>query len=339
MLIPGDSHEDLLLGPTLTTSPGNPPVIHMLFTTTDRFGHDTIGDVVYRTSTDLCATLSAPAMPPGLQARVGADGVVEAAGLGMVHHPQTDCILGIGALTRYRNGEVIGGYTHRAIAYAVLDLAGGAWSPWRTFQPPGAVYGTNPAFQPCPQLHVFEDGDVLVPFQWCKEGGDNRRMWSGTVRCAFDGITLLPKAVGNAHSIPVGRGLYEPELIEWRGRFYMTLRAEDKRGYLTQSDDGLHWSIPTPWRWDNGEEIAMDQTQTRLLAHSNGLLLVYTRIREDNGNVFRHRAPLHCAELDPDTFCVRRATERILFANKGLPMGNFSVCPVTPEESWVGVAE
>ncbi len=339
VLIPGDSHEDLLLGPVFTTSPGSPPVIHMLFSTTDRHGRDTIGQVVYRTSKDLCATLSPITMPPGLQVRAAEDGALEAASLGLVYHPQTNTVLGVGCMTQYKEGHVLGGYTHRAIAYAVLDLKAGEWSSWRAFQPPGAVFGKNPAFQPCPQLFVFDDGDVLVPFQWCKEGGGNSRMWSGTVRCSFDGKDLVPGETGNGHSIPVGRGLYEPELVAWKDRFFMTLRAEDKRGYLTQSGDGLHWEEPVPWTWDDGQEVAMDQTQTRLLTHSDGLLLVYTRIRDDNGNVFRHRAPLHCAELDPETLRLKRKTERIIVPNKGLPVGNFYVCPVTPDESWVGVAE
>ncbi len=329
----------ILLGPVLTTSPGNPPIIHMLFTTTDRHGRDTIGKVIYRNSTDLCATMSPIAMPPHLQVRKAEDGALESAHLGLTYHRQTNTVLAAGCMTRFKGGHVVNGHTHRAIAYTVLNLQSREWSPWRTFQPPGAVYGKNPAFQPCPQLHVFENGDVLVPFQWKKNGQGSPRMWSGTVRCSFDGKNLVPQKSGNSHTIPVGRGLYEPELVEWRGRFYMTLRAEDKRGYLTQSDDGLQWDDPVPWTWDDGQVVAMNQTQTRLLTHADGLLLIYTRIRDDNGGVFRHRAPLHCVEVDPKTFRLRRKTERIIVSNRGRPVGNFYVCPVTPEESWVGVSE
>jgi len=71
--------------------------------------------------------------------------------------------------------------------------------------------------------------------------------------------------------------------------------------------------------------IPMHTTMTKLLSHSDGLLLVYTRIREDNRDVFRSRAPLRCADVDPGTLSLRRSTERILIPNNGLPVGNFWV--------------
>jgi hypothetical protein len=39
--------------------------------------------------------------------------------------------------------------------------------------------------------------------------------------------------------------------------------------------------------------------------------------------------------VDPERLVVERKTERILLPNLGQPFGNFGVCSVTPEETWV----
>ncbi|MEF8811120.1 MAG: hypothetical protein V5A47_09375, partial [Bacteroidales bacterium] len=79
-------------------------------------------------------------------------------------------------------------------------------------------------------------------------------------------------------------------------------------------------------------------------SHSDGLTLVYTRIRKDNDNVFRNRAPLHIADVDLKTLSLKRSTERIVVPNQsekgsGLPVGNFWVWPINQKESYVIVAE
>jgi len=135
------------------------------------------------------------------------------------------------------------------------------------------------------------------------------------------------------------RGLYEPHAVSWRGRVFMTGRAEDGRGHLLVSPDGLKWEAPVPWAWDSGETIRMDQTMTKLLAHSDGLVLVYTRIRGDNAGTFRHRAPLHLADLDGQTLRLKRETERVIVPDRGMAVGNFWAWPLNAEESLVATAE
>jgi hypothetical protein len=118
------------------------------------------------------------------------------------------------------------------------------------------------------------------------------------------------------------------------------MRAEDGRGYVAVSEEaGRTWREPQSWRWDDGEPIAMHTTMTTLPAHPGGLLLVYTRIRDDNRDVFRGRAPLHCTDIDPATLTLRRSTERIVVPNRGLPVGNFWVWPIDEDRSYVAVAE
>lgn len=43
--------------------------------------------------------------------------------------------------------------------------------------------------------------------------------------------------------------------------------------------------------------MAMTKAITKLLSHSSGLVLVDTRKRGDNREYFRHRTPLHIADI------------------------------------------
>lgn len=63
------------------------------------------------------------------------------------------------------------------------------------------------------------------------------------------------------------------------------------------------------------------------------------RETSNNDHVFRHRAPLFIAQVDPQRLCVIRATERILVPQRGARLGNFGVTDVSQEETWVTVAE
>ena len=138
----------------------------------------------------------------------------------------------------------------------------------------------------------------------------------------------------------IKRGFIEPQMVQYKDRLYMTMRAEDGYGYITTSDNkGRSWQEVKAWTWDDGSKIPMHTTMTKLLSHSDGLVLVYTRIRDDNDNAFRNRAPLHCADVDPANLSLKRCTERIIVPNKGMPLGNFWVWPINQHKSYVTVAE
>ncbi len=161
-----------------------------------------------------------------------------------------------------------------------------------------------------------------------------------SVTARIEGDKFRPLYVSNSFTSKVGRGLYEPHIAVFKDRCYMTARCEDGHGYIMVSDDnGRNWSKPKPWAWDNGDDIPMNQTMTKLLSHSQGLVLIYTRKRKDNQSVMRNRAPLHCADLDPVTLTLQRSTERVIVPNKGNPIGNFWVWPINQQESWVTVTE
>jgi hypothetical protein len=132
--------------------------------------------------------------------------------------------------------------------------------------------------------------------------------------------------------------LVEPSLTRFGGRYYLTLR-NDRAGYVTASDDGLHWRPIREWTFDDGKPLGSYNTQQHWLAHSDGLFLVYTRRGANNDHVMRHRAPLFIGRVDVDRQCVLRGTERVLVPERGAELGNFGAAAVSAGESWVTVSE
>ena len=76
------------------------------------------------------------------------------------------------------------------------------------------------------------------------------------------------------------------------------------------------------------------------MTHRDALLLVYTRVGANNDHVFRNRAPLFIAQVDPSKMRVVRTTERILIPERGAGLGNaFGVTEINDHETWVTTAE
>lgn len=306
----------------------------------DYFGpvHWTISDDLGRTWTEPEPIPSLGRKPvegnPGLQQGV-CDVVPE-------YHPDTKTVLAMGHVVFYR-GEKFSKQDQlaRYPVYAVRR-PDGSWSEARKLEwddPRGSVIYTNN----CGQRVMLPDGDVMMSFTY--GSGEKPRVVSG-VRCAFDGERLRVKEVGPPIENPVGRGLLEPSLTLFQGRYYLTLRAEDDRGYVADSDDGLNYRSKQAWTWDDGEPLTMSTTQQHWLAHSDALYLVYTRKDAANLNVIRWRAPLYMAQVDSQRLVLVRETERIVHPLEGdgvlepdrVPMmGNFHVTNASPDESWVTV--
>jgi hypothetical protein len=158
------------------------------------------------------------------------------------------------------------------------------------------------------------------------------------VRAAFDGLNLRYLGHGTELSVKTARGLYEPSLACFGGRFFLTLR-NDETAYVTSSPDGLEYEKPIRWTFDDGAEVGSDNTQAHWVTHENGLFLVYTRRADDNGHVLRHRAPLFMAQVEPARLVLVRASERVLVPNHGAQLGNFAVADVNERETWVTTSE
>lgn len=188
----------------------------------------------------------------------------------------------------------------------------------------------------CTQRVDLPNGEILLPVYF-KEP-EQTLLSSAIVRCAFDGESLKYLEHGSELTLGTGRGLYEPSLTFFDGRFFLTLR-NDKRAYVATSQDGLSFRTPVPWTWDDGSDLGSYNTQQHWVTHRNGLFLAYTRRGADNDHIPRHRAPLFIAQVDPKRLTVLRATERILMPERGASLGNFSVVEVEPGQTWVTDSE
>ena len=180
------------------------------------------------------------------------------------------------------------------------------------------------------------NGDILLPIYF-KPLED--RCYSATVlRCRFDGTTLGYVEHGDELPYDVPRGFCEPSLTKFGDRFFLTLR-NDVTGHVASGPDGLHFEKPRPWTFDDGSDLGSYNTQQHWVTHSDGLFLVYTRRDPRYNHIFRHRAPLWIARVDPQRLCVVRSTERVIVPQRGTRIGNFGVADVSPRETWVVTTE
>ncbi|MBC8443101.1 hypothetical protein H8D79_00090 [PVC group bacterium] len=194
----------------------------------------------------------------------------------------------------------------------------------------------------CTQRVDLPDGTILLPIYFGTRGvsGLNQSSCLKTtvMRCEFDGDELRYVEHGNELECNVPRGLCEPSLAQFDGRFFLAIR-NDEKGYVARGDDGLHFDDPQPWTFDDGSDLGNYNTQQHWVTHSDALFLVYNRRGANNDHVFRHRAPLFMAQVDPDRLCVLRDTERIVVPEHGARLGNFGTVNASKDESWVVVSE
>ncbi|MDZ7616160.1 MAG: exo-alpha-sialidase [Patescibacteria group bacterium] len=249
-------------------------------------------------------------------------------------HAATGKLLGVGHTVWYRDNRVMH-VRPRGSAYSIYDPARNAWLPWEVLRMPDDPRFEN-AGAGSVQRFDLDNGDILLPI-YCKASHESRH--SVTVcRCRFDGQTLQYAEHGSLLTVDVKRGLYEPSITRFGNRFFLTMRNDD-HGYVASGPDGLQFGEPRKWTFDDGSDLGNYNTQQHWVTHRDGLFLVYTRRGMNNDHVFRHRAPLLIARVDPEALHVIRDTERILVPQRGARLGNFGVCEVSPEETWVTAAE
>lgn len=309
-------------------------------------GSDVFGHVHWSVSKDLGKTWTTPVKIAALGRKPARKGLKEGVcDVVPEYHPPTRTVLAMGHNVYYnKKGHLARPQLERYPVY-VVRTPDGTFSDARKLEwdDPRAtgIYSCG-----CAQRLVLDGGDILVPLTFGPKKGGPRSVTS--VLCSFDGKMLRIKQVGNELKGDTKRGLLEPSLARRGGTYFMTIRAEDNRGYVTTSDDGLHWKPRRPWCWDDGEPLTMSTTQQRWLPHSDGLHLVYTRKADHNVNVFRWRAPLWVARVDEKKLCLIRSTERVVLpligdgvndAKHVARMGNFHTVAATPSESWVTVGE
>jgi hypothetical protein len=252
-------------------------------------------------------------------------------------HPATGKLLAIGCSVRYgAKGQQLSDVRRFSqTAYAVYDPKTGAWSRWQTLDMPNDEK-FNMARCACAQWLVQPDGGLLLPIYFAP--GPKVPSSVTVVRCRFDGRKLTYVEHGSELALGVVRGLGEPSIAAFRGRYYLTIR-NDLRGYVTTSGDGLHYAPIRPWTFDDGAELGSYNTQQHWVVGPNALVLAYTRRGANNDHIMRNRAPIFAAQVDPERLCVLRGTERAIIPERGVMLGNFGAAAVTGGESWVTDAE
>lgn len=311
-------------------------------------GSDYFGPVHWSVSKDLGNTWSSPQPIAALGRQVvsGRTDGLKAAVCDVTpqYHPDTKTVIALGHVVFYKGkyfarNEQLSRYPVYAIRHADES-----WSPRKIMKwddPRGAfIYSNN-----CGQRVVMQNGMIQMSFTFGPKA--EHRMVAG-VHADYDGKELTVNKVGPPLKHAHGRGLLEPSVTNFDGKYWMTIRAEDGHGYMSVSKDGLDWAHKQAWTWDDGSPLEMSTTQQHWLTHSDGLFLVYTRKDVANVNVIRWRSPLYVAQVDPDKRCLIKKTERVVLPlvgdgvkdpNKVALMGNFNITNVSPEESWVTVGE
>lgn len=229
------------------------------------------------------------------------------------------------------------GYVTTNTWYSTYNTKTEAFEPIKYLQVPKDSQAVSGWFG-CAQCWELPDGSFLIPVQ-CHDTENKACHQVVVLHCSFNGKELVYLNEGPPLKLKQPRGFCEPQLVQYKGKFYLSLR-NDIRGYIAVSDDGLNFSTPKPWRWkETGEEIGNYNTQQHWVRVGDMLLLVYTRRGANNDNIIRNRAPLFISEFCPETMTLVKSTEAIAVPNRGAPLGNFSIAHVSDNESWIVVAE
>lgn len=250
-------------------------------------------------------------------------------------HESSKTLLGTGHTVVYTPEWKVTNPRPRHTSYSVYDASLGEWADWQKLKMPDNEKFINSGAG-CVQRADLDDGNILLPISF-RPPGKNSRVT--VCKCAFDGKTLKYQNHGTELELnDETRGLGEPSLTRFNDEFFMTIR-NDKKGFVARSKDGLSFDEIKPWKFDNGSELGSYNTQQHWITHSEGLFLVYTRRGADNDHVFRYRAPLFMAEVDPENLHVIRETEQILVPDRGARLGNFGITDINQNETWVTAAE
>ena len=259
-----------------------------------------------------------------------------------MYHRKTGRFLVTGHIAQYEPGSIFPVRpirNTRITPYSVFDENTGRFSAVRAIEMPDPVKYCD-CGSGCSQCLELEDGDILIPVSFReKKDGVSLDAKAAVMRCSFDGTELCVRDIGpDIEVADEVRGIGECSVIAHGGRYFLTIRG-DTYGYVSVSDDGLHYSVPVIWRWDTGCVVPTYNTQSHWLHLDGKLYLVYTRKDGKNDHVFRNRAPLYAAQVDAENLTLLRDTEWVVIPERGARLGNFGVCSPTDETSYVIVSE
>ena len=301
---------------------------------------DHYSGLYYMTTSDLGKSWTGPSLPKELDWRQGDNNeTIAVCDVTPGWHAKTKKVIAVGIQLRYApdGTQLLDKPRSSQCAYSVYDPQTDKWTTWQTMDMPRG--DDNRFFQiapGCVQWLVEPDGTLLIPLYF--QGPQGGPYSVTVVRAAFDGTTLSYLTHGDELHLPEVRGLCEPSLAFFQGKYFLTLR-NDNRGYVTVSEDGLKYAPIKPWSFDDGSDLGSYNTQQHWLVHRDGLFLVYTRRGANNDHIPRNRAPLFMARVDPAPLQVLRATEKEVLPERGVMLGNFGAAAVDENESWVTDSE
>ncbi len=250
-------------------------------------------------------------------------------------HTKSHKILAIGGVVRYnQNGKQIGPVSNTC--FFSYDPRTETWEEYQMLNLPKLKI-FDYSYPGCSQWVENSDGSILIPLRmYNKELG---RFSTTVLHCQYDGKSLSYIQHGNILEKERGRGLFESSLIDYKGRYYLTMR-NDSNGMVSVSKDGLIYSDPIEWKFDNDSLLNSENTQQHWLRSPYGLYLVYTSSqRPENHNVLRGRAPLYMARFDEERMVLLKSTEKVVVGNTGAQLGNFGTLDIGDNESWVITSE
>ena len=320
--------------------PGKSPFLITTMSETGRTGTHNFHDIYQSISSDDGRTWSKPASIPSLKHTLQADGYEVAPGdLWPTWHARTGKVLVTGKTFNFEAGKKENRLREK-VSYSVMEPASEKWGPLQFLTLPEKDHSGKPIVAVnagCTQRVDLANGDILLPVRYWRDA-KMHNYTSIVARCSFDGKSLTYKEHGTEHTLPAGRGLYEPSLAKFDGKFYLTLRA-DKSAFVTHGNDGLNFQPIREWRFDDGKPLGSYNTQQHWVTIGGGLFLVYTRRGADNDHIMRHRAPLFIGQVNPETLQIIRSTERILIPENHATLGNSGVCRVSDTEFWITCGE
>lgn len=299
------------------------------------YGDDLFSPLYVLKSTDGGKTWTEPVHDSAFTTEIDEDNV-RTLGCDGTHllHSATNTPIVLGHTVSYKADELRPLPGFRADTwYAVYDMQKGQYRTMKIIDTPCDIYPDGCATG-CSQLLEADNGDLLVPV-YIPHG---QYYYCAVMRCSFDGIDVRFKEMSNELSFNIDRGLCEPSLTFYNGKYYLTLR-NDRYGLYSVSDDCKTFSEPEIWRWDTDDILPTYNTQSHWLKCGGKLYLVYTRKAGNNDHVFRNRAPLFMAEVDTDTMRILRHTEKIVVPERGARLGNFGVTQIDDNCALITVTE
>lgn len=319
---------------------GEEPMWVTTMSETGKTGTHNFHDIFQSISRDAGQSWTAARVIPTLKRIREDDGYEVAPGdLWPTWHAKSGRILATGKTFNFADGQRENRLRER-VSYATMNPDTGIWGPMRFLSMPDQDHAGFPIIAcnaGCTQRVDLPNGDILLPVRYWRDP-KKHNYTSVVARCSFDGETLTYREHGSELTIAKGRGLYEPSLVEFEGRYFLTLRT-DHSAFVTRGDDGITFEPIREWTFGDGEPLGSYNTQQHWVKVGGGLFLVYTRKGADNDHIMRHRAPLFIGQVNPDTLQVVRATERILIPENHATLGNSGVCVIGPNESWITCGE